>query len=139
MIKPPRNWTLERSIPSNPDICAKLMQSLVDALEDFGWAEREVFGIRMAMEETIVNAIRHGNQCSPDKSVELRITVTDQEFSATVTDQGDGFDPDEIPDPTHDENLERSSGRGLVLIQNYADEVTYNKAGNSVTLKKTKP
>ena len=139
MTTPPRSWTLERSIPSDPDICAKLMQSLVDALEEFDWAEREVFGIRLAMEETIVNAIRHGNKCSPDKSVELKMSVSDQEFTATITDQGCGFDPELVPDPTHDDNLERSSGRGLVLIKNYADEVTYNQAGNSVTLKKLKP
>jgi serine/threonine-protein kinase RsbW len=139
MTTPPRNWTLKRRIPSDPDICAKLMQSLVEALEEYGWAEREVFGIRMAMEETIVNAIRHGNQCSPDKSVDVEISVSDQDFNATITDQGNGFDPDAVPDPTHDDNLENCSGRGLVLIQNYADEVTYNKAGNSVTLKKVKP
>ena len=139
MTTPTRTWTLERRIPSDPDICAKLMQSLIDALEEFGWAEREVFGIRMAMEEAIVNAIRHGNQCSPDKSVELTMSVDDQEFNATITDQGDGFDPDKVPDPTDDDNLERSCGRGLVLIKNYSDEVTYNQTGNSVTLKKIKP
>lgn len=91
------------------------------------------------MEEALVNAIRHGNQCSPEKSVEVKMSVTDQEFNATITDQGDGFDPDQVPDPTDDENLERDSGRGLVLIKTYSDEVTYNQAGNSVTLKKIKP
>ena len=139
MTSPPPNWTLERRIPSDPDVCAKVIEPLVDALENFGWAEREVFGIRMAMEEAIVNAIRHGNQCSPNKSVQIAIKVDDQEFLATITDQGDGFDPKQVPDPTDDENLECDSGRGLVLINNYADEVTYNQSGNSVTLKKSKP
>jgi len=139
MTATPKTWTLERLIPSDPDNCAKLIQSLVDALEEFGWGDREVFGIRMAMEETIVNAIRHGNQCCPEKSVEVKMSVNDREFNATITDQGDGFDPDQVPDPTDDENLERDSGRGLVLIKNYSDEVTYNQAGNSVTLKKIKP
>lgn len=139
MTTPPRNWKLERRLASDPDNCAKLMELLVDALERFGWAEREVFGIRMAMEEAIVNAIRHGNQCSPEKSVDVKIAVDGQEFNATITDQGAGFNPNEVPDPTDDENLERDCGRGLVLIKNYADEVTYNQTGNSVTLKKTKP
>lgn len=139
MTTPPRNWTLERRIPSNPDLCAKLIESLVEALEKFGWADREMFGIRMVMEEAILNAIRHGNQCSPDKSVDITMKVDDREFHATITDQGEGFDPNEVPDPTKDENLECDSGRGLVLINTYADEVTYNQIGNSVTLRKIKP
>jgi len=138
MTTPPRNWTLERRIPSDPDVCAKLIESLVEALQKFGWDERNVFGIRMATEEMVVNAIRHGNQCCPDKSVEIKITVTENDFSAAVTDQGEGFDPAEVPDPTHDDNLERSSGRGLALIRNYMDEVTFNDAGNSMTIKKKK-
>ncbi len=129
---------LERNIPSNPDICAKLMQSLVDALEDFGWAEREIFGIRMAMEEAIINAIRHGNRCSTDKMVLVQMSVNGDDFIGTVTDEGDGFDPEKVPDPTDEENLERCSGRGLALIDNFADEMQYNATGNSLTIRKRK-
>jgi serine/threonine-protein kinase RsbW len=131
-------WTLDRTLPSDPDVCADVMRVMVDALTDRDWSDKEVFGLHMAMEEAIQNAVRHGNQCSPDKTVELTITITDDSFEATVTDQGNGFDPAGVPCPTDDANLDRCSGRGLALINNYADEATYNATGNSLTIKKRK-
>jgi serine/threonine-protein kinase RsbW len=92
----------------------------------------------MAMEEAIMNAIHHGNQCDDDKDVHVLIEISAKYFYSRITDQGDGFDPNELPDPTDEENLEKSSGRGVMLMRSFVDEVVYNESGNSVELKKKK-
>ena len=90
----------------------------------------------MALEEAIVNAIKHGNQEDPEKKVHVVVNSTLQEFYLQVTDEGDGFDPDAVPDPTLDENLELGSGRGLMLMRHYMDHVVYNDRGNSLEVTK---
>lgn len=132
------DWMFDVLIPSKPDQSAKIVSQLLDALEQRGWSNKDTFGIHMAMEEAIMNAIRHGNQCAPDKEVHIFIEIKSDRYYAKVTDQGCGFDPDDLPDPTEDENLEKTCGRGVMLIKNFVDEVIYNEVGNSVELKKTK-
>ena len=66
------------------------------------------------------------------------IALSADQFYAKITDQGDGFDPDSIPDPTLDENINKNCGRGVTLMRNFVDEVDYNEKGNSVELKKSK-
>lgn len=131
-------WKFEQRIPSEPDVCAQIIATLLEQLERTKWSNKDIFGIHMAVEEAILNAIHHGNKCSPTKDVHLMIKICDKEFYASVTDQGSGFDPDEVPDPTAEENLENASGRGVMLIKNFVDEVVYNAKGNSVELRKLK-
>ena len=88
----------------------------------------------LGMEEALVNAVKHGNQMDHSKSVTVFIQINSIQFEAQVTDQGPGFDPGDIPDPTDIENLERPCGRGLMLIRHYMHEVTHNESGNSVHL-----
>ncbi len=130
------DWRYEHKIPSEPDYCAKVIHVLLDQLEKFSWSNKDTFGIHMAMEEAIMNAIRHGNQCAPNKDVQLEIEISKDRFYAKITDQGCGFDPEEIPDPTEEENLEKTCGRGVMLIRSFVDEVTYSKKGNSLELTK---
>ena len=92
----------------------------------------------MAMEEAVMNAIKHGNKRDPSKHVHVIVNLSDTQFYAQVTDQGLGFDPDDVPDPTLEENLEKTSGRGLMLMKNFVDTVQYNEIGNSVELTKVK-
>lgn len=92
----------------------------------------------MAMEEALMNAIHHGNQCAEDKEVHVRIEIWSHQFYSCITDQGCGFDPTELPDPTSEENLEKDSGRGVMLMKSFVDEVIYNDKGNSVELRKKK-
>lgn len=131
-------WEFDRKISSDPDNCAKIIGLLLEQLEKFEWSNRDVFAIHMAMEESILNAIRHGNQCSPDKTVHIRIEINDQKFYSQITDQGDGFDLEKVPDPTLEENLDKTSGRGVMLIKTFMDQVVYNEVGNSVELIKAK-
>ena len=133
MNKSANSWGYENHFRSDPDECAKIITQLVEYLEDVKWSERDIFSVRMATEEAIMNAIRHGNAGMIQKKVELRVKVEHDSFWAEVTDEGSGFDPQSVPDPTHHANLSKGSGRGVMLMRRYV-KVTYNESGNSVTL-----
>ena len=138
MTNKAQDWKYEQQVPSQPDVCVEIIRLLLDQLESTDWPSKDVFGIHMAMEEAIMNAIRHGNQCAADKQVHVLIAISADQFYAKITDQGDGFDPSSIPDPTLDENVGKTCGRGVVLMKSFVDEIVYNKKGNSVELKKSK-
>jgi serine/threonine-protein kinase RsbW len=131
-------WRYDKNIESDPDNCAKIVHLLLDQLEAFQWENRDIFGIHMAMEEAVMNAIRHGNKCDVEKEVHVLIEICDRKFYSKITDQGPGFDPGDLPDPTLEENLEKTSGRGVMLMKSFVDVVTYNECGNSVELAKVK-
>jgi serine/threonine-protein kinase RsbW len=80
----------------------------------------------------ISNAIRHGNRYDFDKKVIVLYKVTMEGFSISVIDEGDGFDHKNLPNPLTEENLIKDHGRGLFLVKNYLDEVTFNKKGNRI-------
>jgi serine/threonine-protein kinase RsbW len=93
----------------------------------------------VAIRESVTNAVRHGNKLDIEKRVVIRFDVGDGEFSVTVEDEGEGFDPQEIPDPLAEENLLRASGRGVFFMKNFMDEVTYDfdsTRGTRVTMVK---
>ena len=133
-----KDWKYDQYVPSQPDVCAEIIELLLKQLQSANWSNKDVFGIHMAMEEAIMNAIRHGNQCASDKQVHVLIALSADQFYAKITDQGDGFDPDSVPDPTLDENINKTCGRGVTLMRNFVDEVNYNQKGNSVERKKSK-
>jgi serine/threonine-protein kinase RsbW len=99
-----------------------------------GYSEKEQFGVRLALDEALVNGIKHGNRGDPGKWVAFRYLVTPVMVLAEVEDQGPGFDPEHVPDPLAPENLERASGRGLLLMRSYMTWVRYSERGNRVTL-----
>lgn len=131
-------WKYDQRIKSDPNLCAPIIEILISKLADFDWADKDAFAIHMAMEEAIINAIKHGNQCRPNTSVHVVIELDDQHFQATVTDDGHGFDLTNVADPTREENLEKCSGRGVMLIRHFVDQVEYNDRGNSVCMHKAK-
>ncbi|MCP4378860.1 MAG: ATP-binding protein, partial [bacterium] len=103
-----------------------------------GYAEATVFAVRLAVEEALNNAIRHGNAMDPDKTAELSYEVTDEFIDIRVRDEGPGFSFKDVPDPTLDENLDKPTGRGLMLMRAYMDTVEYNDKGNELHLVKFK-
>jgi serine/threonine-protein kinase RsbW len=123
-------------IPSDLESARGLEETLLGAVEDRGYGPASRFAIKLALEEALNNAIKHGNGCDPRKSVEVSFDVTGRRTIITITDQGRGFDPASVPDPTADENLEKPCGRGIMLMRAYMDEVRYNKVGNQVTMVK---
>ena len=131
---------MQRSIEINNDalelerVCRQILQDL--ALD--GFSEEDVFAIHLALEEVLVNALKHGNKNDSDKKINIEYNITNDNFDITVTDQGDGFEPERVPDPRNDENLCKTSGRGMLLIRSYMDKVEYNEKGNSVLLVKNR-
>lgn len=92
------------------------------------------FAIRLALEEAITNAFVHGNSTVPDATVIVDYHVDARTVDVAVEDQGPGFNPDHLPDPTREENLSKPSGRGVMLMRAYMTEVVFNEPGNRVRL-----
>lgn len=124
------------AIHSDFSAARRAEQILLDEIERYGYSESAAFAIKLALEEALNNAIRHGNGCDNGKLVELQYDVDADRTVITITDQGDGFDPGTVPDPTTDENLEKPCGRGIMLMRAYMDEVRYNDKGNQVHMVK---
>ncbi len=131
-------WSTVETIPSDTTEGQRLIKKLLEQLERADWAPGDTFGIHLAAEEAMVNAIKHGNKQDPNKSVHVDMRVGKQRVFIRITDEGPGFDPEDVPDPTLDENLEIPSGRGVMLIKAYMTDVQYNEQGNSVCMEKTR-
>ena len=107
---------------------------IMSILEGSGFGKEDVFAVHLALQEAFINAVRHGNQMDPDKEVKIEYLVDSGKFEISVTDEGDGFDPEAVPDPRCGENLYKPNGRGLLLMRAYMDAVEYNEKGNGVRM-----
>ena len=110
------------------------VSGLLDGMVRLGFDESSAFAVRLAVEEAINNGFRHGNKSHPDKVVRLAWRATPEQVELEVVDQGEGFDPGAVPDPTAEENLEIPSGRGLMLMRAYMNHVEYLEPGNRVRM-----
>lgn len=115
-----------------------VLQSVLQDIPANGFDEDAVFAIRLALDEALSNAIRHGNSGDSQKRVVVEYGMKDDAFQVSVTDEGHGFIPDKVPDPTLAENLERPCGRGVMLMKAYMSHVCFNERGNRVTLIKNR-
>jgi serine/threonine-protein kinase RsbW len=129
---------LQKELPSRSGAHLPYVQQILDELRSLGWEGRDYFGIEMALEESLTNAIRHGNRLDESKHVLVECKASPERFWLRVTDEGPGFRPEAVPDCTADENLECPGGRGLALIKAYMNRVEYNTSGNCVTMEKTR-
>jgi len=109
-------------------------RELYDAVAGRAYDEATAFAIRLAVEEALSNAFHHGNGADARKSVTLAYRITPQEIEIEVSDEGAGFDPGAVPDPTEPENMEIPSGRGIVLMRSYMTDVTFMPPGNHVRM-----
>ena len=109
----------------------KLLQA---ALERHAYPDASKFAVRLAMEEALVNAFRHGHKNLPKEPVRVEFRVTAERVYLNIEDKGPGFNPGGVPDPTLDENLELPTGRGLLLMRAYMEKVEYVGRGNRVEM-----
>ncbi|MEO0587935.1 MAG: ATP-binding protein [Planctomycetota bacterium] len=124
-------------IPSELEQVPVVVEAIVGAVTAAGdYPERCIFAVRLAIDEAVTNAIRHGNGQDPDKSVTIEYEADADRLEVSICDQGPGFAPSELPDPTKPENLIRTHGRGVMLMHAYMTEVSFNDEGNCVTLVK---
>jgi serine/threonine-protein kinase RsbW len=125
-------------IPSDPADARRVQDDIEAALKASHFEEREIFSIKLALEEALVNAIKHGNQMDRSKNVHITYRVSPDSFEIKIMDEGKGFDPQDVPDPMAPENLERPCGRGLLLMRHYMTEVTYHPPGNRLSMSKVR-
>jgi serine/threonine-protein kinase RsbW len=121
-------------IPSNFDAARGAEEALLREVTAHGYSEASAFAIKLALEEGLANAIRHGNRQDGSKKVFLSYDIDERRVVITISDEGPGFDPACVPDPTLDENLDKPSGRGIMLMRAYMDEVQYNQRGNQIRM-----
>ncbi|NNK48171.1 MAG: hypothetical protein HKP01_04800 [Gemmatimonadetes bacterium] len=126
---------LQFEFPSRVQFVREVVAEVVEACERLAFSgSRATLNLRVAVGEALSNAILYGNQEDPEKLVRVVAALSAGSARVTVTDQGQGFDPQAILDPTRPENRERSQGRGLFLLRSLTDEVSFNERGNSITL-----
>lgn len=127
--------SLELAFPSDVRHLGPAVEEVVRVAERLGVSgSRARLNLRVAVGEALSNAVLYGNREDRDKKVRIAAAVSAEGVRVTVADEGEGFDPDAIGDPTLPENRDRSSGRGLFLLRTLMDEVRFNDVGNRVTL-----
>lgn len=122
-------------IPSDPRLIEAAVTYLAERARafDFG-GSRLNLNLRVGVAEALANAILYGNEGDPRKRVRVEVELSREELTLVVYDEGTGFDPRAVPDPTLPENLERAGGRGIFLLRELMDEVRYNDCGNCVRM-----
>jgi serine/threonine-protein kinase RsbW len=128
---------ITEKISSRLDAMPGFMSRVLPVLEEIIPLEDERINVRLALEEAITNAIRHGNKMDAQLSVTIDIQKDAGDLIITVTDQGAGFDFNSLADPTHSENLMKTSGRGIFLIRQFMDRVEFSDCGRSITMVKS--
>jgi serine/threonine-protein kinase RsbW len=113
----------------------RIVENAVDEATTVIGISKDNYGkILVSTLEAVNNAIMHGNKLDVSKKVTVEITFLSNELIISVTDEGNGFIPDSVPDPTIPENIESVNGRGVFLMKRLADEILYNEKGNSVKM-----
>jgi len=111
------------------------IEALVDDICELYHVNEDYYGnILVAVTEAVNNAIQHGNKFDPDKSIDLEFIPYDKHITFTIKDQGDGFDYENLPDPTDPENIEKPHGRGIFLMKHLADSLEFKEQGRIVAL-----
>jgi serine/threonine-protein kinase RsbW len=121
---------------NDSSLLKEISNKLISDLEKKGVDEHVIFDIHVSFEEALRNAMMHGNKLDPSKKVSVETDVTDVRVAISVEDEGEGFDPDKLPDPTSEENILKESGRGVYLIKHLMDEVSYENGGRKVVMVK---
>jgi serine/threonine-protein kinase RsbW len=124
----------KRLLVHSPAEMSLVLEKLEDWMRVLGYPNRDLFAVKLAVHEAMVNAFRHGNRCDSAKSVRVTLLVTAAEVVVGVEDEGRGFDLESVPDPLQKEYRDRPSGRGLFLMRAYSTWMRFEPPGNRVTL-----
>lgn len=131
-----RVWKFEEEFPSILDLSIATVEEVTSVMAEKGWPEKDVFAVNLALMEATANAVEHGNNSDPTKKYSIEGIVTRDFFFCSVRDEGVGFNPDTIPDPTMNENVNRLFGRGLKLIRGFMSRMWFNSRGNAIYMEK---
>ncbi|PNW61797.1 UNVERIFIED_CONTAM: hypothetical protein BEN50_25745 [Euhalothece sp. KZN 001] len=112
----------------------RIEKLLNDLQQEFGFSDEFYARLMLGVSEAATNGILHGNKLDASKTVEIKAFKDGRKLVFESKDQGKGFDPEAIPDPLAEENLLKTSGRGVFLMKEYADDVSYSENGTRLTL-----
>jgi len=135
-LMPPSADDFTVSIASETSLGREVQERIISVLENRAFSDRDVFGVRLALEEALVNAIKHGNGMDPAKQVQIDCRFDDDGVRIVIEDEGPGFDVTSVPDPTSEENLDKPGGRGIMLMRSFMSHIEYNESGNRLVLEK---
>ncbi|RKY42097.1 MAG: ATP-binding protein [Candidatus Makaraimicrobium thalassicum] len=127
---------MKTTIANDSRLLKEISGKIIDILKGKGVEEGIIFDIHVGLEEALRNAMMHGNKWDPDKKVTVETEIAGAAAIICVEDEGNGFDPKILPDPTLDENLLKESGRGVYLIRHLMDEVRYENGGRRIIMTK---
>ncbi len=124
----------ELALPSRIEAIEDAALAAAEFVSRSGIGEESAFGIDMAVREAVTNAVLHGNQQDESKVVEIKFKSSATDLEITVRDEGKGFNPESVPDPTAQQNLLKTSGRGILFMRTFMDEVEWSRhpAGGTV-------
>lgn len=123
-------------IASSLELARAQREAIAGRLAELRLSEEHRFEIELSLEEALANAVRHGNAGDPKRTVTIRCLLEPALVAFIIEDQGTGFDPAGVPDPTTDDRLDQPGGRGIWLIRNYMDMVEYRNGGRSLYMLK---
>jgi serine/threonine-protein kinase RsbW len=130
----PWHWSCDLAVSTRSVDCDRVIDRMLDRMKLLEWPEKDMFNVQLAFEEAMANAITHGNRSDPQKKVWLQCCVGENEVRISIRDEGDGFNPDTLPDPRHPENILTPSGRGILLIRHIMSKVEFLPCGNGLTM-----
>ena len=112
--------------PSDPDLLPEIEDYVIGILKNINFNEEKLDPIALSVAEAASNSIVHGNKCDVNKSVKVTVILNNGTLVLKFKDQGEGFNPKEVPDPTAPENILKDSGRGLHIMNTFLDSLSYN-------------
>jgi serine/threonine-protein kinase RsbW len=129
-------WTKECTFPSDMGTAHDLVKEVVERVRSDQWNDKDIFAIELVLEETLANAVKHGNDSDPSKMVRFDCKLNKEKVYVRVEDEGEGFDPQALADPREPENQMVASGRGVLLVQHFSTHVKWNDRGNVIEFEK---
>jgi serine/threonine-protein kinase RsbW len=128
-------YRLEQSVPATAESVDSLLKEILQGLRRTRCPCGDLDEIRLALREALNNAVKHGSALDPSKKVHVHCRCdAEQGFWISIRDEGRGFNPEVVPDPTAPENLERFSGRGLYMIRELMDQVEFYDHGREIQM-----
>jgi len=106
--------------------------AILEKLQECGYSDDATFAVKLALEEALCNAVKHGNRCDESKTITVKYSVNTERAAIIVRDEGGGFCPENVPDCTAPDRVPLPNGRGIMLIRSYMDEVEYRDNGREV-------
>jgi serine/threonine-protein kinase RsbW len=138
-MKPEATRTVKLEMASRFEMLDAVQSALLHVAEEVGFAEDALHYMNVAVRESVVNAIKHGNRGDESKRVAVTFTLQPGQLGIEVQDEGAGFEPRDVPDPVAEENLLKPCGRGIFFMRQFMDEVSYAfpaKGGTIVRMSK---